>query len=460
MKTYDHIILGTGQATGTLLGQLIPSGDSIAVIEQQKVGGSCVNYGCTPTKTLVASARAFHQAKRGGFFGFSTSAGPTLAYDRVRERMNEVRNSSSEGLANWMEESENVELIYGRGYFVGERRLQVGDRQIEGKKIYVNVGTRPRLPKIEGFDEVPWMDSARLLDKPSLPEHLLVLGGGYIGTELAQVYRRFGAEVTIIQSADQLMPREDEDVATSIHDFLTEEGVKIEYGARAEAVSWVYPNIQISVNQAGQTRVIEGTDLLIAIGRVPNSDTIAPEAIGLQLDERGYIKVDDYCQNNVPGVYALGDVNGQGAFTHTAVNDAEIVLDHLNGGGRKISDRIPIYALFTDPPLGRVGMSEKEALDKCDKVLKATRPMAKISRAKEMGETAGFAKLLVDGETDLVLGASILGVGGDEIINMFATIMHSQIPCREYRRVVLVHPTVSELMPWILDGIKEAGEKA
>ena len=458
MKTYDHIILGTGQATGTLLAQLIPSGDAIAVVEMNKVGGSCVNYGCTPTKTMVASARAFHLAKRGDFFGFSTSAGPTLNYDRVRERMNEVRNASNQGLTDWMESSENVDLIRGRGYFIGERTLQVGDQQIRGDRIYINVGTRPRLPDIDGIHEVPWMDSAKLLEMPSLPEHLLVLGGGYIGAEFAQVYRRFGSEATIIQSAEQLMPREDEDVATAIHDFLTEEGIKVEYGARAVAVSGTAGDIRLSVKQQGEIKILKGTDLLVAIGRIPNSDTFAPEVIGLELDNRGYIKVDDYCQTNVPGIYALGDVNRQGAFTHTAVNDAEIVLDHLNGGGRKISDRFPIYALFTDPPLGRVGMSEKEALEQCDKVLVATRPMSKISRAKEMGETTGFAKLLVDGDTDLILGASILGIGGDEIINMFATIMHSQIPCREYRRVVLVHPTVSELMPWILDGIKEAKE--
>lgn len=455
MKTYDHIILGTGQATGTLLGRLIPTGDSIAVIEEAKVGGSCVNYGCTPTKTLVASARAIHMAKRGDFFGFKADD-IQLNYGRVRERMNEIRNSSSDGMANWMQDTDNVDLIRSRGAFTGKKTIQIGDKQIEGDKIYINVGTRPRVPKIEGIDTVHWMDSAGLLDKESLPEHLLIVGGGYIGVEFAQVYRRFGAEVTIIQRGDQLMPREDKDVADAIQAFLIEEGIQIICGASAQSVTNEKGIIQLTIKVGEGQQTITGSDLLIAVGRVPNSDTIQPEKAGIKVNERGYIQVDDFCRTGVEGVFAVGDVNGQGAFTHTSVNDAEIVLDHLFGGERAVSKRIPIYALFSDPPLGRVGMTEKEALKSGKKILKAVRPMAKISRAKEMGETKGFAKLLVDGETDLILGASILGVGGDEIINMFAAIMHSNVQCRNYRRVVLVHPTVSELMPWILDGIKEA----
>ncbi len=458
MKTYDHIILGTGQATGTLLGRLIPTGDSIAVIEASKVGGSCVNYGCTPTKTLVASARAIHMARRGAFYGFNTGE-IQLDYGAVRERMNRIRNGSKDGLTNWMESTENVDLIRGKGQFTGERTLQIGDQQIEGKRIYINVGARPRVPRIEGIEQAPWMDSAGLLDKESLPEHLLVIGGGYIGVEFSQVFRRFGARVTIVQQADQLMPREDRDVADAIQEFLEEEGVEVICQASAQSVAQKNGQIHLTVEVNGSQKVITGSDLLVAAGRAPNSDTLNLEAAGIRTDERGFIQVDDYCRTGVEGVFAVGDVNGKGAFTHTSVNDAEIVLDHLYGGDRAISKRIPVYGLFTDPPLGRVGMSEKQALTTGKKVLKATRPMSKISRAKEMGETKGFAKLLVDGETDLILGASILGVGGDEIINMFAAIMHSGIPCRNYRQVVLVHPTVSELMPFILDGIKEAGER-
>ncbi|NBC28148.1 MAG: FAD-dependent oxidoreductase [Bacteroidetes bacterium] len=450
MESFDHIILGTGQATGTLLGRLIPSGDTIAVIEGNKVGGSCVNYGCTPTKTMVASARAIHMARRGDVYGFTTGS-VSVDYGRVRERMNEIRNGASNGLEQWMEGSENVELIKGWGQFTGPKTIKAGGRQIKGDHIYINTGTRPFAPPIDGLDSVPWMDSERLLAMEELPEHLLIIGGGYIGVEFSQVYRRFGCDVTIIQRGDQLMPSEDRDVAESIREILEDEGVTVHCNSEASSVSGKDGNIELKLS-SGDT--LNGSHLLIAAGRRPNSDKINAEAAQLEMDQRGYIQVDDYCRTGTEGVFAVGDVNGEGAFTHTSVNDAEIVLDVLNGGDRAISQRNVIYGLFTDPPLGRVGMTEKEALEYGYNVLKATRQMSKISRAKEMGETKGFAKLLVDADTDLVLGASVLGPGGDEIINMFAAIMHSQIPCREYRKVVLVHPTVSELMPWVLDGLK------
>ncbi|WP_179343427.1 mercuric reductase [Winogradskyella ursingii] len=458
MKKYDHIILGTGQATGTLLGRLISTGDSIAVIEKGKVGGSCVNYGCTPTKTMVASARAIHLARRGSEFGFE--AGDIgVNYPKIRERMNGIRNGSSNGLKNWMKRTENVDFYEAEGKFTDDKVISLGEEEITGNNIYINTGTRPRLPKIEGINNVDWMDSARLLDKEDLPEHLIILGGGYIGAEFSQVYKRFGSRVTIVQRADQLMPREDKDVADAIKDILLDEDINILLGADAKSVTQKDGIIQLTIEKDSNEEVIKGSDLLLAIGRVPNSDNLGLENTSLKTNERGYIQVDDYCRTGVNGVFALGDVNGEGAFTHTSVNDAEIVLDYLFGGERAISKRIPIYGLFTDPPLGRVGMSEKEALATGKKVLKATYDMSRISRAKEMGETKGFAKLLVDAETDLILGGSILGINGDEIINMFAAIMHSGIQCRNYRRVVLVHPTVSELMPWMLDGIKEAMEK-
>jgi len=452
MKTFDHIILGTGQATGTLLGKLIPTGDSIAVIEGAKVGGSCVNYGCTPTKTMVASARAIHMARRGDFYGFSTGD-INVDYKRVRERMNEIRNGSSSGLENWMNGTDNVTLFTEWGSFRGPKTIKANSEEIEGDKIYINTGTRAFNPPIKGLDEVSWMDNVRLLDLEELPEHLLIIGGGYVGVEFSQVFRRFGSEVTIIQRGDQLMPREDEDVADSIQKILEDEGIRVMCNSEAEAASEENGTVELTLTSGDK---VNGSHLLIATGRVPNSDTINPEAAGLETDLRGFLQVDDFCRTNIDGVFAVGDVNGEGAFTHTSVNDAEIVLDYLNGGDRAISKREVIYGLFIDPPMGRVGMTEKEARKAGKNVLKATRPMSKISRAKEMGETKGFAKLLVDGDTDLILGASVLGPGGDEIINMFAAIMHSQIPCREYRKVVLVHPTVSELMPWVLDGLKPA----
>jgi len=454
MKTYDHIILGTGQATGTLLGRLIPTGESIAVVEGGKVGGSCVNYGCTPTKTMVASAKAIHMARKGDFYGFET--GPIkLNYARIRERMNEIRNGSSNGLKGWMESTPNVDLIKEWGHFESANTIQFGKNVIKGKQIYINTGTRPFVPPIEGISNVPWVDSAGLLDLEKLPEHLLIIGGGYIGVEFAQVFKRFGSKVTIVQSANQLMPREDKDVANAIKKVLEEEEVRVITNAKATQVSKQNGQIHLKLNCGTEEEILIGSQLLIATGRRPNSDQLNLAACGLVTDKKGYIQVDDYCRTDVEGIFAVGDVNGKGAFTHTSVNDAEIVLDYLYGGNRKTSSRIPIYGLFTDPPLGRVGMSEKEALASGKRIMKSTRPMSQISRAKEMGETKGFAKLLVDADTDLILGASILGPGGDEIINMFAAIMKSGIPCLSYREVVLVHPTVSELMPWILDGLKE-----
>jgi pyruvate/2-oxoglutarate dehydrogenase complex dihydrolipoamide dehydrogenase (E3) component len=320
-----------------------------------------------------------------------------------------------------------------------------------GEIIYINTGTNPAAAPIEGLDSVPWLDIARLLDVESLPEHLIIIRGGYIGCEFSQVYRRFGSDVTIIQRSGQLMPNEDEDVASAIQSILEDEGIYVKLNSEAAKVEQINNQILVDLN-SGES--IEGSHLLVAAGRRPNSDSINPEAAGLTVDNRGYIQVDDYCRTGVDGVFAVGDVNGKGAFTHTSVNDAEIVLDYLNGGDRTILQRETIYALFTDPPLGRVGLTEREALERGHNVLKSIRQMEKISRAKEMGETKGFTKLLVDSDTDLILGAAVLGPGGDEITNMFAAIMHSGIPCREYRKVVLVHPTVSELMPFVLDGLE------
>ncbi|PWN07398.1 mercuric reductase [Rhodohalobacter mucosus] len=449
-QTFDYVILGTGQATGTLLGRLIPEGGTIAVIEGGRIGGSCVNYGCTPTKTLVASARAAHMARRGEEFGFKTGD-ITIDFDRVRERMNKIRNSSSNGLENWMKNTDSVTLFKGWGKFTGPKSIQAGEHTIKGETIFVNTGTRPFKPPLNGIDDVPWMDSAGLLDLKELPEHLVILGGGYIGCELGQVYRRLGSRVTILQRDNQLMPREDSDLAETVEEILQNEGIEVKKGTEAIGVSESDDGITVSLNNGKE---VHGSHLLVAAGRRPNSTTINPDAAGIMLDKKGFIKVDDHCRTTAGNIFAVGDVNGEGAFTHTSVNDAEIVLDLLFCGDRAISKRNMIYSLFTDPPLGRVGMTEKEAVAAGYNVLRAIRPMSKISRAKEMGETQGFAKLLVDADTDLILGASILGPGGDEIINMFAAIMHSEIPCREYRKVVLVHPTVSELMPWVLDGLE------
>ena len=456
MKEFEHIIIGTGQATGTLLSRLITTGGKIAVIEGNKVGGSCVNYGCTPTKTLVASAKAIYKAKQGDFYGFETGK-IKLNYSRIKERMNEIRNGSSNGLRNWIESSENVTFINEMASFVSNKTLKVGTENVKGNKIYINTGATPFVPPIRGINEVEWLDSEGLLDLEHLPKHLIIIGGGYIGMEYSQIYRRFGAKVTVIQRNEQVMPREDKDVADEIQAFLEEEGVKIYCNSNAKSVLQEDGFIKLEIEYNNQLKTITGSHLLIATGRKPAIDQLKLKSAGINTDTKGYIEVNNYCQTNVDNVYALGDVNGKGAFTHTSVNDAEIVIDHLFGGTRKISDRIPIYGLFTDPPMGKIGMSENEALRKGHKILKAKLPMKKISRSKEMGETKGFAKIIVDAETDLFLGITILGSGGDEIINMFAAIMYSRIPCHQYRKVVLVHPTVSELMPWALDELKPGG---
>ena len=457
MKHFDHLIIGTGQALGTLLGKLIPTHTSIGVVEADKVGGSCVNYGCTPTKTLVASAKVFHQAKRGDFYGFDAD-NLTLDYAKVRSRMNSIRNGGSNGLTTWMNNTPNVDLIMGKAKFTGHKQIEVNGKQYTADTIYINVGTRPKAPPIPGLQDVNWLDSARLLDLEQLPKHLIVIGGGYIGVEFAQVYRRLGAKVSLIQRNAQLMPREDSDVAEAVKAFLEEEDITIYLGANTTNVTQNDGQVNVQIEIDGKPQVLSGDQLLIAAGRASNSDTLDLENTIIKTNSRGYIEVDEYCETAVEGVYAVGDVNGHGGFTHTAVNDAEIVLDKRFGGDRTLHTRNMIYGLFTDPPLGRVGMTEKEVLKSGKKILMSTRPMRKISRAKEMGETKGFVKLLVDAETDLLLGASILGVAGDEIINMLAVLIQAKIPCKAYRKTVLVHPTVSELIPWILDGLKEVKE--
>jgi pyruvate/2-oxoglutarate dehydrogenase complex dihydrolipoamide dehydrogenase (E3) component len=451
MRNFQHVILGTGQATGTLLGDLLPTGDSIAVIEGERIGGTCVNTGCTPTKALVASAKVAHMMRRAPEYGVQPS-GVEIDFKTVRTRMNAIRDNT--GMTTWIRSAENVSLFEDWGRFEGPRQIRVGDESVTADRIYINGGARPRIPDIPGLETVSWLDNSRVLELTEVPEHLIILGGSYIALEFGQIFRRFGARVTVIERGPQLLFREDADVAGSIKDILELEGIELCLDSSARSVAPDDAGVAVTIVQGGDERLLTGSHFLVAVGRVPNSDLLNAEAAGIQLDERGFIEVDDFCRTSAEGVFALGDINGHGAFTHTSVNDAEIVLDQMRGGTRRISDRIPVYGLFIDPALGRVGLTEKEAVAKGHNVLKATRPMSSINRAKEMGETLGFAKLLVDGDTDQILGAAILGPGGDEIINMFAAYMYSGLPCGTYRKSVLVHPTVSELMPWMLDKLE------
>jgi len=448
MPHFQHVILGTGQATGTLLGDLLPTGDSIAVIEGDRIGGTCLNTGCTPTKALVATARVAHMMRRAPEYGIHPN-GFEIDFEAVRARMNAIRDTTA--MVSWISSEKSVTLFEDWGRFEGPRRIRVGDEVITADRIYINAGARPRVPEIPGLESIPWLDNGRLLEVTEVPEHLIILGGSYIGLEFCQIFRRFGAQVTVIESGSRLIFREDVDVAESIKDILELEGIEFRLDSKVTGVAPDGAGVAVTIMHDDEESVLTGSHFLVAVGRVPNSDLLDAEAAGIQLDERGYIEVDDFCLTSAEGVFALGDINGHGAFTHTSVNDAEIVLDQMRGGTRRLSDRIPVYGLFIDPALGRVGMTETEAVAKGHNVLKATRPMSRINRAKEMGETLGFAKLLVDADTDLILGAAILGPGGDEIVNMFAAYMYSGLPCRSYRRSVLVHPTISELMPWMLD---------
>ncbi len=455
MKQYDIIWIGTGQATGTVLPRLVKARKTVAIVEGGRFGGSCVNYGCTPTKTIVASARAAHMARRGPDFGVITGE-ISIDFAKVMARQNKIRNGASNGLESWLRGMENVDVYAGFATFDTPQTVRVNDEVIGGETIVINAGGRARVVPIAGLDGVDWLDNKKLLDLTELPQHLVIVGGSYISLEFAQAFRRFGTQVTVLEGSSQLMFREDADIADIAQEVLAGEGIAIELNARVKRVAQEGPQqIDVFFEQDGEEKSVRGTHLLLAVGRIPNSDRLNLEAAGVAVNERGYIVVNDVMQTNVPHIYAVGDINGEGAFTHTSVNDGEIFWDYYSGeDDRTLSQRVPTYAMFIDPPLGRVGMSEKEARASGRNVLMATRPMKYISRAKEKDETAGLVKILVDADTEEFLGATILGIGGDEIVNMFTPFMYTKQPYKLFRKAVLAHPTVAELMPWILDDLK------
>jgi len=455
MKKFDVIWIGTGQATGTVVPRLVGAGKTVAIVEGGRFGGSCVNYGCTPTKTIVASARAAHMARRGPDFGVVTGE-VSVNFAKVMARQNKIRHGASDGMEGWLRGMDNVTVYDGFGTFAGDHTIQVGDDLIEGETIVINAGGRARTPVIPGIDDIDWLNNALLLDLKELPQHLVIVGGSYIGLEFAQAFRRLGSEVTVLEGSDQIMTREDADIASAAQEVLEGEGITIQLGSRVKRLAQGAPQqIDVFFEQEGEATQVRGTHLLLAVGRVPNSDSLNLEAAGIEVSERGYIQVNDNMQTNLPHVFAVGDINGEGAFTHTSVNDGEIFWDFYSGDDdRLLSERVTTYALFMDPPLGRVGMSEKEARASGKNVLMATRPMKYISRAKEKDETAGLVKILVDADSEEFLGAAILGVGGDEIVNMFPPFMVTKQSYKLFRKAILIHPTVAELMPWILDDLK------
>ena len=457
MNRYDAIIIGTGQAGPTLAERLASAGMRVAVIERGRFGGTCVNNGCTPTKTLIASAYVARLAQRAAEYG--VEVGPIrVDMARVKARKDAVVDSSRASLEKWLRGLANVSVYEGEARFVGAHTVTVGADTLTAERIFINVGARPSVPDLPGVRQVPYLTSESIMDVDFVPEHLVIVGGSYIGLEFGQMYRRFGSRVTIIEMAPRLIGREDPDVSQAIRDILVAEDIAIRVDAMCIALESAPGGVQVRVEHTEGAPRVTGTHVLLAVGRVPNTDELGLRDAGIETDDRGYIKVDDALKTSVPNVYALGDCNGHGGFTHTAYNDYEIVADNLlTGAHRKVSDRIPIYALFTDPPLGRLGRTEAEARRDGYDILIGRMPMTEVSRAREKGETQGFMKVLVDASSKQVLGAAILGVGGDEAVQSLVDAMYGHLPYPVVQHGVRIHPTVSELIPTLLGELAPPG---
>jgi len=454
MADYDAIIIGTGQAGPALARRLAAAGSKIAIIERKLFGGTCVNNGCTPTKTLVASAYAAYLARRAGDYGVTIGGPIAVDMKAVKARKDAVVRPSREGVERSLKTLKGCTVFEGHAHFVGPKSVQVGDKVLTADKIFINVGARASVPPIRGLDQVPYLTNSSMMDVDFLPSHLIVLGGSYVGLEFAQVYRRFGSEVTVIELAPHLIAREDEDVSRAVEEILKDEHIDVRVNSKVVAVAKQGRNIAVTIENAGATSQIIGSHLLLAIGRRPNTDDLGLDKAGVATDSRGYIQVDDQLRTSVPGIWALGDCNGRGAFTHTSWNDFEIVAANLlDNDSRRVSDRINAYALYTDPPLGRAGMTEAEVRKSGRPALIATMAMENVSRAYEKGETKGFIKILVDTETKRILGASLLGLSGDEVVHCILDVMYAKAPYTVLQRAMHIHPTVSEFIPAMLEDL-------
>ena len=460
IRDYDAIVVGTGQSGPSLAARCDREGLKVAVVERHKIGGSCVNFGCIPTKTLVASARAAHLARRAADYGIVVEGAVRADMKRVKERMRRISGESSQGVERWLEGLENVTLYRGHGRLEGGDRVRLGDEVLRAPKIFLNVGTRARVPELPGLDEVDFLTSTGLLELDELPEHLIVVGGSYIGLEFAQMYRRFGSEVTVIEMAPRLIARDDEDVSAAVREILEGEGVDVHLVAECVGFRDAGGKIAARVDCADGPPEVLGSHLLLAVGRVPNTDDLGLGAAGITADERGFIPVDDQLRTEVPGIWAIGDCNRRGAFTHTSYNDYEIVAANLfDGEARRVGDRILCYGLYIDPPLGRVGMTESQARASGRRVLVGKRPMTRVGRAKEFGETQGFIKVLVDGDSEEILGAAILGLSGDEAVHCLLDAMYAKAPYTLISRAVHIHPTVTELVPTVLQSLRPLADE-
>ena len=452
---YDAIIIGTGQAGPALAVRLAGAKMKVAIIERKRFGGTCVNNGCIPTKTLIASARAAHVARRAGEYGVMIDGSITVDMKKVKARKDAVVRRSNEGLEQWLRGTENVTIYQGHGRFEDAHQVRVGDELLEADRIFINVGGRAATPALPGHDQVSYFNNSTMMEVDFVPEHLIVIGGSYIGLEFAQMYRRFGSAVTIVEMSPRLIQREDVDVSQAIGAILEAEGINLRLSAQCIALEKRGDKVAVTVDCSGGDKTVVGSHLLLAMGRVPNTGELGLKNAGVTVDQRGYIEVDDQLRTNVPGIYALGDCNGRGAFTHTAYNDYEIVAANLlDGDPRRVSDRITAYALYIDPPLGRAGMTEAEVRKTGRKALLGKRPMTRVGRALEKGETQGFMKVLIDAETKEILGASLLGIECDEVIHSILDVMYAKAPYTVIQRAMHIHPTVTELIPTMLGELK------
>jgi pyruvate/2-oxoglutarate dehydrogenase complex dihydrolipoamide dehydrogenase (E3) component len=451
---FDALVIGTGQAGPALAAKLAKAGMKVAVVEKDKFGGTCVNNGCTPTKAMVASAYAAHLARRAREYGVVLDGSPHVEMKSVKARKDEIVRRSSEGVEKWMRGLQGAKVYRGHARFAGPTEVRVGTDSLAADKIFLDVGGRPLVPRMPGLDTVPYLTNVSVMDVDFVPEHLLVIGGSYVGLEFAQMFRRFGSRVTVVEMTAHLVGREDDDVSSEIETFLRKEGVDVRLNAECLSVQKEAEGLSVGVECTEGSPRERGSHLLLAVGRVPNTDDLGLDAAGIKTDKRGYIEVDEYLCTSNPHVWALGDCNGKGAFTHTAYNDYEIVADNmLSNARRKHTDRVPVYALYTDPPLGRVGMSEADIRKNRLNALVGKRPMSRVARAVEKGETEGFLKIHVEQGSQRILGAALLGTGADESVHSLVDAVYSRMPYTEFQRHVRIHPTVSELLPTVLEDL-------
>ena len=454
-EKFDAIIIGTGQAGPSLAQRMAREGMKTAIVERKLFGGTCVNVGCIPTKTLVASARAAHMARRAADFGVMLEGVVTVDMHQVKARKDGVVRQSNEGVTKWLKTMDNLTVYQGHGRLEGAGAVRVDGDLLEAERIILNVGGRAFVPDMPGVDDVSYLTNSSIMDVDFLPEHLIVIGGSYIGLEFAQMYRRFGSRVTVVEMGERLIARDDEDVSAEVKEILEAEGVVVRLKAECIGLAKRGGQVAVTADCEPGAEDIVGSHVLLAVGRRPNTDDLGLEAAGVATDPRGFITVDDQLRSNVPGIYAIGDVNGRGAFTHTSFNDYEILAANLfDDDPRRVTDRITAYGLFIDPPLGRVGLTEREVRASGRKALVGKMMMARVGRARERGETQGFMKILVDAETRKILGAAILGIGGDEVVHSLLDVMYADAPYDVILRATHIHPTVTELIPTLLGDLK------